>query len=51
VKVLQSADIRARFESLGMAPVGNDPAALAAAIREESARWARIIRERKLQVE
>ena len=51
VKVLQSADIRTRFETLGMAPVGNDPAAFAAAIRDESVRWARIIKERKLQVE
>src|SRR5688572_9679779 len=51
VKVLQSADIRTRFESLGMAPVGNDPAAFAQAIRDETVRWARIIKERKLQVE
>jgi tripartite-type tricarboxylate transporter receptor subunit TctC len=51
VKVLQSADIRTRFESLGMVPVGNDPAAFASAIRDESVRWARIIKERKLQVE
>ena len=50
-KVLQSADIRTRFEQLGMAPVGNDPAAFGAAIREESARWARVIKERKLQVD
>ena len=51
VKVLQSADIRTRFEQLGMVPVGNTPADFARAIKDESVRWARVIRERKLQVE
>lgn len=51
VKALQSPDIRTRFEQLGMAPVGNSPAAFAQAIKEESGRWAKIIRERKLQVD
>jgi tripartite-type tricarboxylate transporter receptor subunit TctC len=51
VKVLQSPDIRTRFEQLGMFPVGNDPAAFAAAIREESTRWARVIKERRLQID
>ena len=50
VKALQSPEIRSRFEQLGMVPVGNRPADFAKAIKEESARWARIIRERKLEV-
>jgi tripartite-type tricarboxylate transporter receptor subunit TctC len=50
-KVLQAPDIRTRFEQLGMAPVGNAPADFAKAITEESAHWAKIIKERKLQVE
>jgi tripartite-type tricarboxylate transporter receptor subunit TctC len=50
-KVLQSSELRQRFEQLGMAPVGNPPAEFAQAIREESGRWAKIITERKLQVE
>jgi hypothetical protein len=33
-----------------MAPVGNAPADFARAIREESGRWAQIIRARKLEV-
>lgn len=49
-KVLKSPDIVARFEQLGMVPVGNPPADFAAAIKAESARWARIIKERKLEV-
>ena len=51
VKVLQSTDVRARFEQLGMVAVGNSPEEFARAIREETARWARIIRSRKLYVE
>jgi tripartite-type tricarboxylate transporter receptor subunit TctC len=50
-KVLQSPEMRQRFEQLGMAPVGNPPGEFAQAIREESGRWAKIIHERKLQVE
>jgi len=50
-KALQASDIRTRFEQLGMVPVGNTPADFANAIREESARWAKIIKQRKLQVE
>jgi hypothetical protein len=34
-----------------MAPVGNPPADFARAIKEESTHWAKIVRERKLQIE
>lgn len=50
VKVLQSADIKKRFDELGMAPVGNSPAEFARDMKQESALWAKVIRERKLQV-
>ena len=49
-KALEGPDLRKRFEDIGMGPVGNPPADFAKAIREESVRWARIIRERKLEV-
>ena len=49
-KALEEGDLRKRFEDLGMAPVGNSPADFATAIREESGRWAKIIRARKLEV-
>ena len=51
VKVLKTPDIRTRFEQLGMVPVGNAPADFAKAIREESVHWAKIIKDRKLQVD
>jgi tripartite-type tricarboxylate transporter receptor subunit TctC len=50
-KVLQAPELRQRFEQLGMVPVGNPPAEFAQAIKAEAVRWARVINERKLQVE
>ena len=47
-KVLHSEDFRAKLAQQGMVPVGNTPAEFAAAIREESQRWAKVIRERGL---
>ncbi len=49
-KVLGNPDVKKRFEDIGMAGVGNTPAAFAKAIKEESQRWAKIVRERKLQI-
>jgi tripartite-type tricarboxylate transporter receptor subunit TctC len=50
-KALEAADVKSRFEGLGMAPVGNAPGEFAKSIREETERWAKIVRERKLVVE
>ena len=50
VKALDSADIRKRFDDIGMAPVGNTPADFARAIREESGRWMKVIQARKLEI-
>jgi tripartite-type tricarboxylate transporter receptor subunit TctC len=50
-KVLQAPDVRSRFEQLGMVAVGNTPADFSRAIAEESARWAKVIKQRKLQIE
>ena len=49
-KILDTTEMRARFYVLGMVPVGNSPAEFAAAIREESGRWAKVVRERKIVV-
>ena len=50
-KSLEAPDVKSRFEGLGMAPVGNSPADFTQAIREETERWAKIVRARKLAVE
>ena len=47
-KVLLADDFKATLAKQGMAPVGNTPAEFAAAIREEGARWAKVIKERGL---
>jgi tripartite-type tricarboxylate transporter receptor subunit TctC len=49
-KALGSADLRKRFDDIGMAPVGNAPADFGKAIREESERWLKVIRARKLEI-
>ncbi len=49
-KALEGADLRKRFDDIGMAPVGNAPADFAKAIREEAVMWAKIIRARKLEI-
>ena len=49
--VLQAPEMRTRFEQLGMEPVGSPPDEFARAIKEEASRWAKIIADRKLQVE
>jgi tripartite-type tricarboxylate transporter receptor subunit TctC len=48
-KILESAEFRAQLAKQGMVPVGNSPADFQAAIREESKRWAKVIKERGLK--
>lgn len=50
VAVLKDPAVVARFDELGMVPVGNSSADFARAIKEESVLWAKVIKERKLQV-
>jgi tripartite-type tricarboxylate transporter receptor subunit TctC len=46
--ILHSEEFKARFAQQGMVPVANKPDELAAAIREESKVWQKVIRERGL---
>ncbi len=50
VKALASPDLLKRLTDIGMAPVGNSSQDFATDIKAESARWAKIIKERNLQV-
>ena len=50
VKMLQSPEVRAHLDQLGMDPIGNSPADFAKQLRHESGQWAKIVRERGLQV-
>jgi tripartite-type tricarboxylate transporter receptor subunit TctC len=43
--------MRARFYVQGLAPVGNTPEEMARALKEESALWARVVKERNIKVQ
>ncbi len=47
-KILLSDEFRAKLAQQGMVPIANSPAEFTTAIREESARWAKVIKERGL---
>jgi tripartite-type tricarboxylate transporter receptor subunit TctC len=50
-KALEASDLRGRLYVQGLAPVGNTPEEMARAMKEESALWARVVRERKISVQ
>lgn len=47
---LNDTEMKARFYAMGLAPVGNTPAQMAAALKEETKLWANVVRERKISV-
>ena len=47
--ILATEDTKVRLLAVGMTPVANSPAQFADAIRAESATWAKVVRERKIQ--
>jgi tripartite-type tricarboxylate transporter receptor subunit TctC len=49
-KALEASDLRGRLYVQGLAPVGNTPEQMAKEMKEETALWARVVAERKIQV-
>ena len=49
-KALEASDLRGRLYVQGLAPVGNTPEQMAKEMKEESALWARVVKERKIEV-
>jgi tripartite-type tricarboxylate transporter receptor subunit TctC len=49
-KALEDTRMRARLYAQGLAPVGNTPEQMAKAMKEETALWAKVVRERKISV-
>lgn len=49
-KALEDTQMKARFFAQGLAPVGNSPQEMAKALKEETALWAKVVKERKIQV-
>ena len=48
---LDSTELKARFFTIGMAPVGNSPEDFGKAMKAETAMWAKVVRERKISVQ
>ena len=51
VRILARADVRERFDVLGMAPIGNTPAEFAAVIAAETPQWAKVIKDAGVKAE
>ncbi len=51
VEAMQTTGIKARFQVIGAEVIGNTPQAFAAALAAESAKWERIVRERKIRAD
>jgi tripartite-type tricarboxylate transporter receptor subunit TctC len=49
-KALEDTHMKARFFAQGLAPVGNSPEEMAKALKEETALWAKVVRERHIEV-
>jgi len=49
-KALEATDLKARLYVQGLAPVGNTPEQMARAMKEETALWARVVKERQIRV-
>jgi tripartite-type tricarboxylate transporter receptor subunit TctC len=50
-KALEASDLKARLYVQGLAPVGNSPEQMAKEMKEESALWARVVKERNIKVQ
>ncbi len=49
-KALEDTRLKARLYAQGLAPVGNTPDEMGKAMKEETALWAKVVRERKISV-
>lgn len=49
--VLQSAFVKERYAVLGIEPVGNSPAAFGAQVRDDLARWEKVVKAANVKVE
>lgn len=49
-KALEDTTLKARFYAQGLSPVGNTPEQLAKELKEETALWAKVVKERKISV-
>ncbi|MDM0058040.1 Bug family tripartite tricarboxylate transporter substrate binding protein [Variovorax fucosicus] len=51
VRIIQSPDFRKRMEEAGAEPVGNTPAEMAAQIRDDTAKYAKLVKDAKVAID
>lgn len=51
VKAIKLPDVQQRFAQIGAEPVGSSPQELAATLKEETARWSKVVRERNIKAD
>jgi tripartite-type tricarboxylate transporter receptor subunit TctC len=51
VDVLNMPDVRERLESMGSNPVGGTPEQFGAYVKQEIARWGKVIRDNNIRIE
>jgi tripartite-type tricarboxylate transporter receptor subunit TctC len=49
-KALEASDLRGRLYVQGLSPVGNSPEEFAKAMKAETRLWAKVVKERKIEV-
>ncbi len=49
-KALNDTEMKARFYAMGLTPVGNSPAQMSKALKDETKLWSVVVRERKISV-
>ncbi len=50
-RALEDTQMKARFWAQGLSPVGNSPEEMGKALKEETALWAKVVKQRKLQIQ
>jgi tripartite-type tricarboxylate transporter receptor subunit TctC len=48
---LKDPELRSRFETLGVEPVGNTPEEFTVQVREDLARWAKVVEAAKIKLD
>lgn len=51
VKIMNSPDFRKRMDEIGAVPIGNSPAEMAAQIKHDTERFAKLVKEAKVNIE
>lgn len=51
VKVLNAADVRERFASLGVEPISSTPEEMEAYVKAELARWSKVVKDSGARVD